>query len=65
MRIFGHGKCSPTRHLWNRDPNAIPNGTVFYRVDCARCDYKMDAVPAKAMFEKLGTKIPGRVKKAS
>lgn len=54
-------RCRMHRHVWNRDPNQVPEDMMFYRVDCVQCGYSMDAVLAKALFDEIGERIPGRV----
>ena len=41
------------RHQWDTDVMAIPDTTVFARVDCTRCDYSCDGVALKRVVEAM------------
>lgn len=41
------------RHKWDQDIEAIPDSSLFHRVDCLRCDRAVDGAMLKRLAAEL------------
>jgi hypothetical protein len=56
VRLLGRRLFTITglrKHKWNTDVDAIPDTTVFQRVDCVRCGFSVDGVALKRVRQAL------------
>jgi hypothetical protein len=55
VRLFGRRLFTITggKHEWDTDVEAIPDTTVFQRVDCVRCGFAIDGVALKRVVERV------------
>jgi hypothetical protein len=55
VRLFGRRlfTIGGLKHKWDTDVEAIPDTTVFQRVDCVRCGYAIDGVKLKLVIERV------------
>ena len=55
VRLFGRRLFTITggKHKWDTDVEAIPDTTLFRRVDCVRCGFAIDGVALKRVVERV------------
>lgn len=58
----GAWKCSLTgRHKWSEDIMAIPDSSLFHRVDCLRCGRAIDGATLKRIVAQAPPELRRRL----
>lgn len=51
MSRWGRFACLMTQHRWAKHIEEVPPTALFFRIDCLRCGYAIDAAPLRRLYD--------------